>query len=134
MDTVENNTRGETLVGKGHANNTRLPGAHGGERLEEMCNSAKPVVDGSYQSVRSRLAVTNRHPNSARSEGLHKSRRHAFWCQGHHGRSDCGELPEPIQIVPGRGLNIVTAMNPRARTINKRTFEMKTQDAVGAGQ
>src|SRR4030088_1113011 len=123
LDTVENNARCETLVGKGHANNTRFPGAHGGHSIEEMCNSAKPVVDSSYQSVSSRLAVTNRHPNSARSEGLHKSRRHAFRCQSHHGRSDCEHLPEPIQILPCRGLYIVTAMYPRARTTNKRTFE-----------
>src|SRR4030088_2976436 len=90
MDAVENDAPCETLVGKGHANNTRFPGAHGGHSIEQMCNSAKPVVDSSYQSVRSRLAVTDRHPNSARSEALHKSRRHAFWCQSHHGRSDCG--------------------------------------------
>src|ERR1700676_1778806 len=90
MDTVENDARCETFVGKGHANNTRFAGAHGGHCIEEVCNSTKPLVDGPYQSVGSRLAVTNCHANSARREGLHKSCLYAFWRQSHHGRSDGG--------------------------------------------
>jgi hypothetical protein len=59
MDTVENDARRETFGGKGHANNTRFPGAHGGHCIEEVCNSTKPLVDGPYQGVGNRLAVTN---------------------------------------------------------------------------
>ncbi len=59
MDTVENDARCETFVGKGHANNTGFPGAHGGHRVEEVCNSTQPLIDGPHQSVGSRLAVTN---------------------------------------------------------------------------
>jgi hypothetical protein len=42
MDTVENDARCETFVGKGHANNTGFAGAHGGHCIEEVCNSTKP--------------------------------------------------------------------------------------------
>ena len=90
MDTVENDAGCETLVGKGHADNARLPGAHRRHCIEEVCNSTQPVVDGSCQGIGIRLAVTNRHPNSALSEGLHKSRRYAFRRQGNHRRSDGG--------------------------------------------
>src|SRR6266576_5311727 len=90
MDTVENDAGCETLVGKGHADNARLPGAHGRHCIEDVCNSTEPVVDGSCQGIGIRLAVTNRYPNSALSEGLHKSRRYAFRRQGNHGRADGG--------------------------------------------
>src|ERR1700686_2166686 len=121
MDTVENDARGETFIGKGHANNTRLPGAHGGHCIEEVCNSAEPLVDCRCQTVGSRLAVTDRHPNSARSERLHKPRGPPFRRQSPQGRSECRYLPEPIQIVPSRGPDTVVPMNSRARAANKRT-------------
>jgi len=59
MDTIENDARCETFIGKGHTNNARFPGAHGGHCIEEVCNSTKPLVDGPYQNVGSRLAVSN---------------------------------------------------------------------------
>src|SRR2546430_1407304 len=46
MDTVENDAGCETLVGKGHADNARLPGAHGRPWIEEGGKSGQPVVVG----------------------------------------------------------------------------------------
>src|SRR5258707_8717085 len=35
MDTIENDARCETFVGKGHANDASFPGAHGGRGIEK---------------------------------------------------------------------------------------------------
>jgi hypothetical protein len=132
MDTVENDARRKTFVSKGYANNARFPGAHGGHRIKEVCNSTEPLVDGPYQGVGSCLAVTNRDSNSARSEGLHKSRKYPFRCQASPWTIQPRRAPEPIQIIPCRGQYTVAPMNPRARPTDERSFEMKAQYSIGA--
>src|SRR3981189_2872894 len=51
MDTIENDARCQTLVGKRHPNNTGLSGAHGWHRIEQVRNSTKPVIGGPDQGV-----------------------------------------------------------------------------------
>jgi hypothetical protein len=59
MDAVDNDARCETFVSKGHANDAGFSGAHGGHCIEKVCNTTKPLVNGSCQCVGSCLAMTD---------------------------------------------------------------------------
>jgi hypothetical protein len=59
MDAVDNDARCETFVSKGQANDTGFAGAQGGHCIEEVCNTTKPLVNGSYQAVGACLAMTD---------------------------------------------------------------------------
>jgi hypothetical protein len=59
MDAVDNDARCETFVSKGHANDAGFSGAHGGHCIEEVCNTTKPLVNGSRQGVGSCLAMSD---------------------------------------------------------------------------
>ena len=62
MDTVANEARGEALVGKGHADNAWLPGAHGGHRIEEVRHAAQSLLDRPRHSAGAdRNAITDGH-------------------------------------------------------------------------
>ena len=59
MDAIDNDARCQTFVSKGQANDTGFAGAHGGHCIEEVCNTTKPLVNGSYQAVGACLAMTD---------------------------------------------------------------------------
>jgi hypothetical protein len=58
VDAIDNDAHCETFVGKRHANDAGLSGAHRGHGVEEVRDAAKPLVNGSYQGAGRCFAMT----------------------------------------------------------------------------
>src|SRR5882757_1300544 len=59
VDAIKNHAGRKTFVSKREADNTRFAGAHGRHCIKEVCNAAKPLVDGPYQIGGLRLTMTD---------------------------------------------------------------------------
>jgi hypothetical protein len=108
---VDNDACGQTLFGKGCADDAGPAAGKRWHGIEEMGDADKPAGDGTHHDLGRRFAVADRNTHASRSEPLQKAVRQPFGSERDERAAGAGEIGEPVEIAQVGSSDMVRAVN-----------------------